>query len=63
MLDGYLVIYYDHLHFRTVKMISHEALYNLANVLGLMAVTTVLAYHFVAVNGKYLAGGASGRAN
>ena len=36
-------------------MISHETLYNLANTLGFMAVLTVLAYHFVAVNGKYLA--------
>ena len=35
-------------------MISHETLYNLANALGLCAVVTVLAYHFVAVNGRQM---------
>lgn len=36
-------------------MISHNTLYNLANSLGVLAMLTVVAYHFVAVNAKHLA--------
>jgi Oligosaccaryltransferase len=35
-------------------MISHETLYALANSLGGLAILTVVAYHFVAVNAKYV---------
>ena len=35
-------------------MISHDTLYALANSLGGLAVVTVVAYHFVAVNAKYV---------
>ena len=35
-------------------MISHETLYSLANSLGSLAVLSVVAYHFVAVNAKYV---------
>ncbi|EDR10595.1 uncharacterized protein LACBIDRAFT_317209 [Laccaria bicolor S238N-H82] len=35
-------------------MISHNTLYNLANSLGLLAMVTVVGYHFVAVNARYL---------
>jgi len=35
-------------------MISHEALYNLANLLGLLAMVTVVGYHVIAVNARYL---------
>jgi len=38
-------------------MISHTTLYNLANALGVMAMITVVAYHFVAVNGRYMTKG------
>lgn len=31
-------------------MISHNTLYALANTLGIAAMVTVVAYHFVAVN-------------
>lgn len=33
---------------------SHDTLYNLANGLGLMAVVTIVCYHFVAVNARYI---------
>ncbi|KAI6145284.1 hypothetical protein BKA82DRAFT_2356296 [Pisolithus tinctorius] len=33
-------------------MISHQTLYNLANSLGALAMITVVAYHFVAVNAR-----------
>ncbi|KAH7882940.1 hypothetical protein F5I97DRAFT_1930555 [Phlebopus sp. FC_14] len=33
----------------------HQTLYNLANYLGALAMITVVAYHFVAVNARYLA--------
>lgn len=36
-------------------MITHDTLYSLANSLGALAMITVVAYHFVAVNAKYLA--------
>ncbi|EPQ51857.1 S-adenosyl-L-methionine-dependent methyltransferase [Gloeophyllum trabeum ATCC 11539] len=36
------------------EMISHETLYGLANSLGACAMLTVLAYHFLAVNAKYV---------
>ncbi|KAJ7760377.1 hypothetical protein B0H16DRAFT_570126, partial [Mycena metata] len=36
------------------KMISHATLYSLANSLGVLAMVTVVGYHFVAVNAKYL---------
>jgi hypothetical protein len=35
-------------------MISHATLYALANTLGAMAMVTVVAYHFVAVNARYI---------
>jgi hypothetical protein len=35
-------------------MITHATLYTLANALGTMAMVTVVAYHFVAVNARYL---------
>lgn len=35
-------------------MITHNTLYNLANGLGALAMVTVVAYHFVAVNARYL---------
>ncbi len=35
-------------------MISHATLLTLANSLGLMAMVTVIGYHFVAVNAKHL---------
>ncbi|TFK75653.1 hypothetical protein BDN72DRAFT_757375 [Pluteus cervinus] len=35
-------------------MISHNTLYGLANALGILAMFTVIGYHFVAVNAKYL---------
>lgn len=40
---------------RSNTMISHETLYNLANSLGILAMITVVGYHVVAVNSKYLA--------
>ncbi len=36
-------------------MITHQTLYNLANSLGILAMLTVVGYHFVAVNARYLA--------
>jgi Oligosaccaryltransferase len=36
-------------------MITHDQLYNLANSLGAIAMITIVAYHFVAVNAKHLA--------
>jgi hypothetical protein len=36
-------------------MISHVTLYNLANGLGALAMITVVLYHVVAVNAKYVA--------
>ena len=35
-------------------MISHEALYNLANLLGLLAMVTVVGYHVISVNARYI---------
>lgn len=35
-------------------MISHNTLYSLANGLGALAMITVVLYHFVAVNSRYL---------
>ncbi|KAI3614201.1 hypothetical protein WG66_000067 [Moniliophthora roreri] len=34
---------------------SHGTLYMLANYLGVLAMLTVVGYHFVAVNARYLA--------
>ncbi|KAJ7077922.1 hypothetical protein B0H15DRAFT_861420 [Mycena belliarum] len=36
------------------NMISHQTLYSLANSLGVLAMVTVVGYHFLAVNAKYL---------
>ena len=36
-------------------MISHTTLYNLANSLGMLALLTVVLYHFVAVNARHIA--------
>ena len=42
-------------------MISNTTLYNLANSLGMLAMLTVVLYHFVAVNARQLArGGTTG---
>ncbi|ETW77268.1 hypothetical protein HETIRDRAFT_454609 [Heterobasidion irregulare TC 32-1] len=41
-------------------MITHDTLYSLANSLGALAMITVVAYHFVAVNAKYLAKNGAG---
>jgi hypothetical protein len=35
-------------------MISHLTLYYLANALGMLAMITVLGYHVVVVNARYL---------
>lgn len=37
-------------------MISHQTLYTLANSLGILAMFTVVGYHIVAVNARYLEG-------
>lgn len=42
-------------------MISHGTLYNLANGLGALAMLTVVAYHFVAVNARYITKEANGK--
>jgi hypothetical protein len=36
---------------------NHQSLYNLANALGLLAMITVVGYHFIAVNAKTLSAG------
>ena len=36
-------------------MITHQTLYNLANALGVLAMLTVVGYHFVSVNARHLA--------
>ncbi|KAG7448903.1 uncharacterized protein BT62DRAFT_733657 [Guyanagaster necrorhizus] len=36
------------------KMMTHQTLYTLANALGILAMATVIGYHVVAVNSKYL---------
>ncbi|KAI6124082.1 hypothetical protein EV401DRAFT_1943688, partial [Pisolithus croceorrhizus] len=41
-------------------MISHQTLYNLANYLGALAMITVVAYHFVAVNARYISANGQG---
>ena len=38
-------------------MITHQTLYNLANHLGVLAMITIVAYHFVAVNARYISQG------
>ncbi|KAI0252783.1 hypothetical protein BJV78DRAFT_1198957 [Lactifluus subvellereus] len=35
-------------------MITHDTLYSLANTLGVLAMITVVVYHFIAVNAKYV---------
>jgi len=40
-------------------MITHDALYSLANTLGVLAMVTVVMYHFIAVNAKYVTRGAA----
>lgn len=35
-------------------MITHDTLYTLANSLGALAMITIVAYHFVAVNSQLL---------
>jgi len=35
-------------------MIGHDALYSLANALGVLAMVTILGYHFVAVNSRHV---------
>ncbi|PBK68740.1 hypothetical protein ARMSODRAFT_1019335 [Armillaria solidipes] len=47
--------YFSYFLDRTLyNMIAHQTLYTLANALGIMAMATVIGYHFVAVNSKYL---------
>ena len=41
-------------------MITHDTLYALANGLGALAMVTVVAYHFVAVNSKLLTDSSGG---
>ena len=36
------------------RMITHDTLYTLANSLGCLAMLSVVAYHFIAVNKKHL---------
>ena len=43
-------------------MISNTTLYNLANSLGMLAMLTVVLYHFVAVNARQLAQNSGGAA-
>ncbi|KAF9224767.1 hypothetical protein BS17DRAFT_48487, partial [Gyrodon lividus] len=43
------------LHSFIREMISNQTLHNLANYLGILAMITVVAYHFVAVNARYIA--------
>ena len=38
-------------------MITHDTLYSLANTLGTLAMCTVVVYHFIAVNAKYITRG------
>lgn len=38
---------------------THDTLYSLANTLGVLAMFTVVLYHFVAVNSKYVTAGAA----
>jgi len=42
-------------------MITHQTLYNLANYLGALAMITVVAYHFVAVNARYISQNGHGK--
>ena len=35
-------------------MITHDTLYSLANSLGALAMCTIVVYHFIAVNAKYV---------
>lgn len=35
-------------------MITHDTLYSLANTLGVLAMVTIVIYHFIAVNAKYV---------
>jgi len=41
-----------------IAMISHQTLYALANSLGILAMVTVIGYHFVTVNARQLSGNA-----
>lgn len=52
----------DLLHY-TTAMITHQTLYNLANYLGALAMITVVAYHFVAVNARYISANGQGGKN
>jgi hypothetical protein len=40
-------------------MITHDTLYSLANALGALAMCTVVVYHFIAVNAKYVTRGST----
>jgi hypothetical protein len=42
-------------------MITHQTLYATANILGVLAMITVVGYHFVAVNARYLSKNAGGQ--
>jgi hypothetical protein len=41
-------------HSLFVVMITHDTLYSLANTLGALAMCTIVVYHFIAVNAKYV---------
>ena len=45
----------------SITMISNNTLYNLTNTLGALAMLTVVVYHFVAINSRYLSKEAAGR--
>jgi len=40
-------------------MITHDTLYSLANTLGSLAMCTIVVYHFIAVNSKYVTRGST----
>lgn len=42
-----------------LQMITPETLYSVVNLLGMASMVTVVAYHVLAVNAKYMAAGGS----
>ena len=38
---------------------THDTLYSLANTLGVLAMCTVVIFHFIAVNAKYVTRGST----
>ncbi|TFY62961.1 hypothetical protein EVG20_g6517 [Dentipellis fragilis] len=41
-------------HLSTIPGMTNDTLYSLANSLGVLAMISVVAYHFIAVNAKYI---------